>query len=440
MVSTPQLKKWILSLVDPFLTTPLNLRDRLRKMDLALIRAAFAVNVVVWPLIYIAHYHINDAAKQPLGLYFKYRYGMAAAIWCLGLLGYVLRGSAVGLRLCLLVLASLTCYVQAWSMTLGPYIPHSYLVWLPLIVLASFSRSYLLSAAWLVFLVYTSKYFWASYTDARSVFSDTCLGLLLLFGVLTVRKFWLESQAMQLLNKELHDEKLAAALGELTAKNKLSTIASQVAHDIRSPLAVLEIALRDVKNTSHEQRDMIDTALRRIKAIAADLLKEGRDVRKLKSEPAQSFAAIISDINGVVKKIVAEKEFEFANRKGLSFKFSSSMNNEKCSVKLDEARFARCLSNLINNAAEAMGYSGSIDVVIAAIMDKCLVSVSDSGCGIPAALLEKLDQPGMTFGKADGNGLGLSFVHSCMIVCGGELKIESDVGRGTSVTMILPRA
>ena len=73
-------------------------------------------------------------------------------------------------------------------MTLGPYISHVYLIWLPVIVLASFSRSYIFSATWLIFLAYTSRIFWGPHTEARFIFSDTVLGLFILLAVHLFRR------------------------------------------------------------------------------------------------------------------------------------------------------------------------------------------------------------------------------------------------------------
>lgn len=191
------LSSLLLKLIDPVLLVNPKVRTRILQKSFNNTKIAFFTNCILWPVLYIAHYFFNDQSKQPLSLYFKYRFGMAAAIAIIGLLGLLIKKSEKVLKFLLVLLAALLCYAQSWSMTLGPYISHTYLIWLPAIVLASFARSFLLSGGWLVFLVLTSRPLWAPNTEIRFIFSDTLIALAVILGIMVARWVWIDSIAIQ---------------------------------------------------------------------------------------------------------------------------------------------------------------------------------------------------------------------------------------------------
>jgi len=119
----------------------------------------------------------------------------------------------------------------------------------------------------------------------------------------------------------------------------------------------------------------------------------------------------------------------------------------------DEAQLELTLMNLAINARDAMPEGGTIrisgrnatvgsdDETGLAAGDYVVVSVADTGSGIPADLLDRVAEPFFTtkaVGK--GTGLGLSMVYGFAQQSGGTLHIESELGRGTCVTIWLPRA
>ncbi len=95
--------------------------------------------------------------------------------------------------------------------------------------------------------------------------------------------------------------------------------------------------------------------------------------------------------------------------------------------------------NLLTNAADAIEDTGEIVLRTIADKDRVRISVADTGCGIPADVMAKVRDPFFTtkaVGK--GTGLGLSIVDQIVTSHGGELLIESESGKGTTVTIVLP--
>jgi two-component system, NtrC family, sensor kinase len=95
------------------------------------------------------------------------------------------------------------------------------------------------------------------------------------------------------------------------------------------------------------------------------------------------------------------------------------------------------LLNLISNAHDAMPEGGTLTVRANQHGDLTELFVEDTGCGIPAPLLSKVQEPFFTT-KSSGSGLGLAICRSIVSEMGGSLQIESQRHQGTSVRVVLP--
>jgi signal transduction histidine kinase len=97
--------------------------------------------------------------------------------------------------------------------------------------------------------------------------------------------------------------------------------------------------------------------------------------------------------------------------------------------------------NLLENALKFVSDGGKIGVHIYRVADKIAVQVFDNGCGMDAEtmnhIFEKFYQGDVSHTKR-GNGLGLSIVKRIVDLCGGNIQVESAVGKGTLFTVTLP--
>jgi signal transduction histidine kinase len=105
-------------------------------------------------------------------------------------------------------------------------------------------------------------------------------------------------------------------------------------------------------------------------------------------------------------------------------------------LPLDRSPMERVFQNLIVNAIEAMPHGGAVNVRAEARTGEVVVSVDDTGPGIPAAIMADLFQPFVTAGKANGVGLGLALSRKTVLSHGGELWVEP--GTGARFRMRLP--
>lgn len=202
-------------------------------------------------------------------------------------------------------------------------------------------------------------------------------------------------------------------------------IAKQVSHDIRSPLSALQMVLGVTKNLNVDERALIEAASRRIKHIAQSLLDSTREVA---APEAGTF-----EFTSAVQKMLIEKNIEHPI---LQIEALHLPSVPSVRVIGDELKFMTAFSNLLNNSVEASPHP-VVEVAIVVESSIARLILCDNGVGISPSLLARLGVPGLTHGKRAGNGLGLSSAMQVIRSFGGELRVISEQGRGTTIEIDL---
>jgi two-component system sensor histidine kinase AtoS len=97
------------------------------------------------------------------------------------------------------------------------------------------------------------------------------------------------------------------------------------------------------------------------------------------------------------------------------------------------------LLNLLVNAWHAMADGGTLTIVTECREAQAVITIADTGCGIPEGHMSRLFEPFFTTKPPEqGTGLGLAVVHRLITAHGGHIDITSEVNRGTTVTLTLP--
>lgn len=211
-------------------------------------------------------------------------------------------------------------------------------------------------------------------------------------------------------------------------------LAEQVAHDIRSPLAALEVVAGEVSALPSDALAAMGAAIMRIRDIADDLLSANR---------ARASCPVLDAhmLSGLIEPLVIEKRLQFRALNGVEIAMDVDEASRGSSALVQPAEFKRLLSNLVNNAVEAIdGAEGVVRVTLAAQHGRVRVVVWDNGRGMPPEVLSKIGRRGETHGKSGGSGLGLYHARTTVKSWAGSLELSSKVGEGTTVTIDLPLA
>jgi two-component system NtrC family sensor kinase len=109
-------------------------------------------------------------------------------------------------------------------------------------------------------------------------------------------------------------------------------------------------------------------------------------------------------------------------------------------MRADSSQLSQVLMNLLLNAAEATPEGGTITISASKLtyVDSIEIRVTDTGCGIPADILAHVFEPFFTTKRGKGTGLGLSISQAYVRSHNGEIRVDSVVGHGTTVTITLP--
>jgi two-component system, OmpR family, heavy metal sensor histidine kinase CusS len=234
---------------------------------------------------------------------------------------------------------------------------------------------------------------------------------------------------------------LAVAFDDMLARlevsfTRLSQFSADLAHELRTPIANIlgeaQVALtRD--RSSDEYREVIESTVaecERLSGIVDNLLFVARaDAAREPIEQKQFDGRTALEKIATFYRTIAEDRHVAINCNGQG------------EIYGDPVLFSRAVSNLVDNALRFTPNGGLIGITIATHPAHAEVAVSDSGCGIaPEHLLRVFDRfyRVESSRSSDGAGLGLALVKSIADLHGGSARIESELNRGTTVTLTFP--
>lgn len=224
----------------------------------------------------------------------------------------------------------------------------------------------------------------------------------------------------------------------------LGKMAAGIAHEINNPLAIIGekagwmkdlLEKEDVRNSENfkEFEDCIrkiERQVERSRTITHRLLRFGR-----RMEPTQDMV----DINNILAETITFLEGE-AHYRDISI--VSEYDKDLPRVTTDSAQLQQVFLNIIDNAIDAVGKNGSIEIKTGhdpARNSEVFIRISDDGPGIPKELMGKIFDPFFsTKNQTEGTGLGLSISYSIIEKLGGKITVQSEEGKGTTFVIYVP--
>ncbi len=216
---------------------------------------------------------------------------------------------------------------------------------------------------------------------------------------------------------------------------------ADASHELRTPLTALK-ANTSLALSSEPNIDEFERALRSADAAANGMTKLVNDLLFLSKADSGNGSADLTTVtlNDLLDEVCAEWQHQ-ATQNGIEV---IVMGSEPVVATTDGEQLRRVLSNLIANAIRHTATGGAIKLSTNSVADHIEIAVEDNGTGIAQEqlphLFERFYRVDDARGRADGGfGLGLSICQSLVAGLGGTTKIESQVGRGTTVTIRFPR-
>ncbi len=217
---------------------------------------------------------------------------------------------------------------------------------------------------------------------------------------------------------------------------EIATLAGGLAHEIKNPLSTIrlnmELLAEDFagSKTPRDRRALIkiervQKECQRLEDLLNDFLNFARP-RQLNLEPA--------DLNAEVARVL---DFFRPKAEESGIELVRYLDPDLPSVVLDRETFHAALLNLVLNAQQAMPDGGQLVARTRSLASKVALDLIDTGCGMDDQTQSKIFQTFYST-KPQGSGLGLPTARKIIEGHGGRIMVQSEVGRGTQFTILLP--
>jgi PAS domain S-box-containing protein len=231
---------------------------------------------------------------------------------------------------------------------------------------------------------------------------------------------------------------------QLIQSEKLRAVgqmASGVAHDFNNALAIIlgntELLARQVDSLNPEEMK------RQLKVIETAALDAAKTVRRI-----QEFTRIridkgyskvnINEIVEEVREMSKPRWKDQAQEKGINIELMTLLEKDLSPVMGNPSELREVLTNIIFNSIDAMPEGGKIVIETRNANKEVQILVTDTGMGIPKEVMRRIFDPFFTTKGVISDGLGLSIAYNIITRQGGRIEIESEEGKGTILTIILP--
>ena len=217
---------------------------------------------------------------------------------------------------------------------------------------------------------------------------------------------------------------------------------SIVSHELRTSLAAIKEGVSIVFDgmagrLNKEQKKFLNIAKRNVDRLSV-LINDVLDFQKLETN---NMHLNIQDND--IKEVISEVHETMAlyakkNKVELSLKLAEELSE----AKFDRAKINQVLTNLVGNAIKFTPEKGKVSINVHLQNEELVISISDTGIGIPKEALTKIFECFYRVNQRDkeiqGTGLGLAIVHKIVMMHSGRIEVASEVGQGTTFTVFLP--
>ncbi|HZY11012.1 MAG TPA: ATP-binding protein [Bacteroidota bacterium] len=227
----------------------------------------------------------------------------------------------------------------------------------------------------------------------------------------------------QLAQKMVQNESLSA----------VGRMAGTIIHDIKNPMGTIRVYAQVIegkaKDKDEEIRKHSQEIIRQVDrfvAMTQEILDFSRGVSSMNIQEID-FGELLEAVLMFIEKDLTKRKVKLIK----NLQFSGN-------VKVDQDKLMRVFYNIAGNAADAMPDGGQLTVNSMAKDGTVVIEFVDSGSGMPPEVKARIFEPFVTHGKKHGTGLGMAIVKKVMDDHKGKIEIESELGKGTTIRLLIP--
>jgi signal transduction histidine kinase len=224
-------------------------------------------------------------------------------------------------------------------------------------------------------------------------------------------------------------------LADLGKKAAWAEMARKVAHEIKNPLTPIQLSAEHLLRVYEDRRNDFAAAL---KESTAYIISEVENLRRIAQEFLDlSKASVLHKETFLLDDFVREIVEPYRKLLDDRIVFREAYGGPSLRVEGDKAKLKIALRNVLINAVESIRGTGEVRIATASAGEQVEIALEDTGGGIEKDVLDRIFEPYFST-KDIGTGLGLPIARKIVEDHGGAIRIESEPGRGTRVTISLP--
>lgn len=269
-----------------------------------------------------------------------------------------------------------------------------------------------------------------NFTDTMVIERDNGASIHVQYSLIPIKGPEGTEGTILLINDFTSEKGLMDLLSQNDKMNSLSRLSAGIAHELKNPLNSINAYVKKLPNHWDDAEfksyfmSVVPDEIKRLNVLLMNLL----DYTKPNSTQSDYIELddLFEEVDRLFKQKVVEKRVTFISDAGELVCWG------------DSSHLKQVLINLVMNSYEALAERGHIHLVATPEKDRVVIKVSDDGCGIEKETLEKVFEPFYTT-KSDGTGIGLAICRQLILENDGEINVESEIGKGTTFTIKLPK-
>jgi len=216
---------------------------------------------------------------------------------------------------------------------------------------------------------------------------------------------------------------------DLTAMGRLTT---EIAHELRAPVSIIQATAEAMESSVKDASPIKDF----ISRIEKQVDRHGKLINELLEFGRPNPGAVeILDINILIGDVISYVS-PLLEKSDILLDYTNTVTEPRC-IDGNADKLKQVFINLIVNAIDAMHTKGKLTIKVQIEKDMALITVRDTGKGIPQEDLQNIFEPFYTR-KAGGSGLGLAISKRIIQIHGGSIQVESKANSGSIFTVCLP--